>query len=73
MNKLNERGTNFFGLPRPLFLKISLMFVFGLLLIPRYVLRLFLKFNISLCSFLRNNIDLHFLLTNNIVVGLLLK
>ena len=54
-------------------LKISLMFVLGSLLIPRYVLRLLLKLNISSRSFLRNNTDLHFLLKNNIVVGLLLK
>ena len=49
------------------------MFVLGLLLITRYVLRLLLKFSISSRSFLRNDIDLRFLLTNNIVVGLLLK
>ena len=47
------------------------MFVLGLLLIPRYVLRLLLKFNISSRSFLKK--ILRFLLTNNIVVGLLLK
>ena len=49
------------------------MFVLGSVLIPRYVLRWLLKFNISSRSFLRNNIDLGFLLTNNLVVGLLLK
>ena len=50
------------------------MFVLGLLLlIPQYVLRLLLKFNISSRSIFRNNIDLCFLLKNNIVLGLLLK